>query len=98
MIQLIGIPYDQNSSFLKGPALAPARIRLMDADGSSNAFAENGQEIVQGKTYGDLGDLSFADNEPGKAISRLKMPSQMRCVAATKSFVWGAIIPFHFRS
>jgi arginase len=72
MIQLIGIPYDLNSSFLKGPALAPARIRLMDAEGSSNPFAENGHEIVRGKTYWDNGDLLVSDQEPGIAYRTIK--------------------------
>ena len=29
MVTLLGIPWDENSSFLRGPALAPARIRKM---------------------------------------------------------------------
>ena len=41
MIKVTGIPYDANSSFLKGPALAPARIRLMDKEGSANSFSES---------------------------------------------------------
>jgi len=72
MIQVIGIPYDQNSSFLRGPALAPARIRLMDAGGSSNAFSENGSEIMHGKTYWDRGDLPLHDQAPGLAYQTIK--------------------------
>lgn len=59
MIQLLGIPYDKNSSFLRGPALAPQRIRLMDLEGSANRFCEHGVEIVEGKNYHDLGDINF---------------------------------------
>ena len=61
MIQLLGIPYDKNSSFLRGPALAPQRIRLMDLEGSANRFCEHGVEIVEGKNYRDLGDINFND-------------------------------------
>ena len=68
MIKLIGIPYDNNSSFLKGPALAPQRIRLMDTEGSANSYAENGTEIRNGLNYTDEGDISFPDMRPGAAF------------------------------
>jgi len=58
-LKLIGIPYDGNSSFLKGPAFAPQRIRLMDTEGSANTFAENGMDIKEGIAYQDCGDISF---------------------------------------
>lgn len=64
MINLIGVPFDGNSSFLKGPALAPPRICLMDRDGSANSVCENGKVISNGKTYTDCGDISFADSNP----------------------------------
>jgi arginase len=72
MIKLLGIPFDANSSFLKGPALAPARIRLMDTDGSANRFAENGAEIIPGKTYHDRGDIHFADTNPSRAFTAIR--------------------------
>jgi agmatinase len=72
MIKLLGIPFDGNSSFLKGPALAPLRIRLMDTDGSANTFCENGKEIANGKTYTDLGDMSFAEPNPGFVYRHIK--------------------------
>ena len=59
MIKLLGIPFDGNSSFLKGPALAPARIRLMEKDGSANSSCEFGAEILESKNYSDLGDMIF---------------------------------------
>ena len=59
MIKLIGIPFDANSSFLKGPSLAPARIRMMETEGSANCYAENGIEIKAGSNYNDYGDIVF---------------------------------------
>jgi arginase family enzyme len=35
IIKLLGIPFDGNSFFLKGSALAPLRIRQMETDGSA---------------------------------------------------------------
>ena len=72
MIKLLGIPYDGNSSFLKGPALATPRIRLMETDGSANSFCEFGTEILQGKNYTDLGDMVFAGTNPKSAYNLIK--------------------------
>ncbi len=72
MIKVLGIPYDGNSSFLKGPALAPARIRLMDKDGSANAFAENGMEIKEAIAYSDAGDIVFDDIHPESVFTTIK--------------------------
>ncbi len=44
-INIIGIPYDEKSSFMRGPALAPDKIRETFHDGSANYFAENGVDI-----------------------------------------------------
>ena len=72
MIKVLGIPFDANSSFLKGPSLAPPRIRLMDKDGSGNSFAENGTEVMEGKNYEDAGDIIFESQNPAAAFSLIK--------------------------
>jgi agmatinase len=72
MLKLIGIPFDANSSFLKGPALAPARIRQADLDGSANKFSENGTEILNGFNYKDLNDIYFPDTDPHKAFGIIR--------------------------
>jgi len=71
MINLIGVPYDDNSSFLKGPAFAPARIRLMDVEGSANRYAENGLEVKEGVVYKDCGDMKFEGSNPEKAFQTI---------------------------
>ena len=72
MIKLLGIPFDSNSSFLKGAALAPGRIRLMDNDGSANPYCETGIDIKNGKNYLDIGDMVFADSNPENAYIAIK--------------------------
>lgn len=72
MIQLLGIPFDANSSFLKGAALAPPRIRLMDKDGSANCFAENGIAVMEGLNYQDAGDIVFESTNPAAAFNLIK--------------------------
>jgi len=89
MIKLIGIPFDGNSSFLKGPALAPPRIRLMDTDGSANTFCENGKEIANGKTYTDLGDISFAESNPLFVYKSIKKIIQGQLTGGDKTICLG---------
>jgi agmatinase len=72
MIQLLGVPHDINSSFLRGAALAPPRIRLMSSDGSANSFTENGTEIIEGKTFEDNGDLILSGLSPQGAFKKIK--------------------------
>lgn len=72
MIKVIGIPYDNNGSYLKGPALAPQRIRLMETGGSANRFCEFGNEIIEGVTYQDLGDINFENNDAVLAYKKIR--------------------------
>jgi agmatinase len=72
MLKILGIPFDANSSFLRGASLAPARIRLMDREGSANRFSESGLEVVPGSTYADMGDLSFPDASPERTFQLIK--------------------------
>lgn len=72
MIQLLGIPYDLNSSFLRGPSYAPPRIRLADSEGSANQFTEHGLEIKEGVVYHDEGDLAFEDPTPKVVFQTIK--------------------------
>ena len=42
MLSILGIPFDENSSFLKGSAKAPQKIIKAFYSDSSNAYSENG--------------------------------------------------------
>jgi len=57
---LIGLPYDASSSFLRGAAAAPNVIREAIASPSSNAWTEDGHEIILGETYIDAGDVEMS--------------------------------------
>jgi agmatinase len=60
MIKLLGIPTDKHSSYLRGAAAAPARIRLMEKEGSANCYTECGKAIEPGSFYNDAGDIVVA--------------------------------------
>ncbi|MBS1505464.1 MAG: agmatinase [Bacteroidetes bacterium] len=71
MIKLLGVPFDGNSSFMKGPALAPARIRFMEETGSANEYSEDQKHIARGISYRDAGDISFTDTHPAAAYQTI---------------------------
>jgi agmatinase len=57
MVALVGVPSDENSSFLRGPAQAPGQIRQVLHSGSSNMCAENGHDLGREPRLLDVGDL-----------------------------------------
>ncbi len=54
---MLGICTDENSSHLKGAALAPPLIRKALNNGSANLTAENGITLSQNKHFIDRGDV-----------------------------------------
>jgi len=72
MLKLIGIPYDANSSYLRGPALAPKHIRLMDEEGSANKYCEHGKEIIENQNYKDCGNIEFSEIDAAFAYKKIK--------------------------
>ena len=71
-LKLIGIPHDSNSSFLKGAALGPSSIRLMEKEGSANCFSEMGKELIDGINYQDCGDIVLSTVDSGAAFNTIK--------------------------
>jgi arginase len=61
---VVGLPSDENSSFMRGAALAPARIREALTSGSMNLHAENGIDLGDESRLCDLGDLELAEGPP----------------------------------
>lgn len=59
MISLLGIPYDASSTYMRGPAKAPACIRKALQNPSSNLSIENGLSFDHPEYVEDLGDLAF---------------------------------------
>ena len=57
-ISLLGIPHDENSSFMKGPAEAPATIRRELASDGHGLWSETGIDLGAGRLV-DHGDLRF---------------------------------------
>ncbi len=58
-VAILGVPFDDNSSFLRGPAAGPAEIRKQLHCGSANYFAEDGTDLVNCGRVFDVGDIDF---------------------------------------
>jgi agmatinase len=69
-VRLIGLPTDANSSYLRGPAKAPAKVRAVLFSDMGNAAAENGAEIGREILLDDAGDLPLGGNDDDARIER----------------------------
>jgi agmatinase len=58
-IILLGIPFDDNSSFMKGPAKAPPLIREALFSPASNLWSETGTNLGEKDLILDEGDMAF---------------------------------------
>ncbi|HEY5658445.1 MAG TPA: agmatinase [Myxococcota bacterium] len=56
-VAVLGIPWDEKSSFLRGAAEAPTRIRQVLHNGSSNMAPESGVDLSLDARLCDVGDL-----------------------------------------
>jgi arginase len=61
-ISLLGIPFDANSSFLRGPAKAPPLIREALYSDSTNLWTEDGTDLGRTGALHDAGDLELPEN------------------------------------
>jgi agmatinase len=58
-ISILGIPYDANSSYIQGPALAPPLIREALNCESTNKWSEDGIDLGRPGTFHDAGDVKL---------------------------------------
>ena len=77
-IRLIGLPTDRNSSFLRGPAKAPAAIRAALFSDAGNPAAECGAEIGREIIFDDVGDLDLAEAPDDDGIIERSVTAAIR--------------------
>ncbi len=59
MVITVDIPFDEFSSYLRGPALAPPKIRESFNSDASNYFTENGTDLKHHKSVKEWGALKL---------------------------------------
>jgi arginase len=68
---LIGVPWDASSSFQRGAAEAPPRIREALRSPSANAFNERGDDTASPEVLVDAGDVTLP-GDPAEARARIE--------------------------
>jgi arginase len=61
-VSLLGVPFDANSSFLRGPAHAPQLIREALYSDSTNLWTEDGLDLGRTGSIHDAGDLDLPES------------------------------------
>lgn len=62
-VGLLGVGFDANSTFRRGPAAAPAAIRTALGSESGNPYSETGVRVWPGDSVLDHGDLDVPDEK-----------------------------------
>lgn len=75
---LLGVPYDASSSFLRGAAGAPAKIREALRSPSSNGWSEAGIDVLADGVLADAGDVAAGDDP---AAARTAIEAAARAVS-----------------
>ncbi|HEY1891356.1 MAG TPA: arginase family protein [Steroidobacteraceae bacterium] len=72
-VSLLGIPHDDNSSFMRGAAEAPPLIRRQLRSDTYTEFSESGIDVSTAGRIDDRGDISFeaAGPDPWELIERV---------------------------
>ncbi len=65
---LLGIPFDGQSSYLRGAGEAPPKIRETMRCDASNRWTESGADLGAAGAFDDAGDLAFPENDAFEAI------------------------------
>lgn len=73
MISVLGLPQDNNSSFLQGPALAPARIREAIWSASANMTSERGVDLGAPGLWDDAGDVVLEGLKGAAAYDAIRL-------------------------
>jgi len=71
-IAVLGVPFDRNSSFRRGPAIAPAHIREALFSESTNMWTEKGIDLGEMSGWKALNDLVLSDLDTKAAFATIE--------------------------
>ena len=71
-LKIIGLPQDNNSSFMMGPASGPNKIKEALFSDSSNMFSECGLDLGSEGIWGDAGNLNLKNLKGQAAFSKIR--------------------------
>lgn len=91
MVSVLGLPLDENSSFLRGSALAPRKIMACLHSDSSNLSSETGFDLGASDKWQDAGDLELTSGATAMAqieagvLAHLKQGEKVLCLGGDHS-------------
>lgn len=88
-LRLLGIPFDETSSFLRGSAKGPAQIRAALLCDSTNGCDEDGREIVGADGFIDDGDIDLPVGNPPAALDAITAACQQRLTSGDQILAIG---------
>jgi arginase len=101
-VALLGIPYDANSSYLRGPALAPKLIREALYCDSTNMWTEDGMDLGLRDAFHDVGDLKISEEALAAATeiengvkNALSLGYPLICLGGDHSVTYPTLRAFH---
>ena len=94
-IAVLGIPFDANSSFLRGSALAPSQIQDSFYSCSSNLWTENQTDLEASSSWKFVGNVEFSEST--LRLKRLKTLLQTCSSIKPALFLWAATIRLPIR-
>lgn len=87
MIAVLGAPLDDNSSFMRGPAQAPDKIRHAFHSDAGNYFSESGLDLKYDTRWKDIGNIDLLT--PGKSIGAIEAAVKACLTEADKVMLLG---------
>ena len=92
-VSLVGVPFDQKSSFLQGAALAPPQIRATLHNGSANYWSELDVNVIEHPHFEDIGDIEVKEyfDIEGKYKSLLQKDTRLLTLGGDHSIAYPII-------
>lgn len=96
-LSLLGVPHDENSSFMRGPAEAPPLIRAELFSDCYGGSSETGVDLLA--CLDDLGDIAFGEGDPWDAIEAATAGAEgpLICLGGDHAVTWPILKGVHRR-
>ena len=94
-IALLGCPFDSNSSYLRGAAEAPPKIREAFTCYSSNMWTENGIDLDQKGLWMDAGDTATFEGIPERVSELLNAGHRVISLGGDHSVTFPLLQGYH---